>query len=150
MTIILPGGSRRELPAGEKLVLLDRTEEAGNYQVSADNEVSVFSVNVDPGEASFTRVSPPMPDKASPATTLSGNEELRTWLGRSRGYVPLWPYLLGAALLIFLAEGAFSNLTAARRAQGDSAGVRTGRLNQRRAGTPFRSEESSPRTGAST
>ena len=87
-------------------------------------------MNVDPRESNFTQIAPELLAKMVPHELVGGVDELRTWLGKSRGFVPVWPYLLAAVLLAFISEGWLSNVTAGHRAQGDATQIRTGRLNQ--------------------
>ena len=50
-----------------------------------------------------------------PGRVAAGSQGLREWREESRREVPLWPWLLGAAALVFLAEGWASAAAAKRR-----------------------------------
>ena len=50
-----------------------------------------------------------------PGRVVAGTQGIREWREEIRREVPLWPWLLGAAALVFLAEGKLSALAAQRR-----------------------------------
>ena len=133
-----PDGSIRNLPAGPRERLLERTEQPGIYEVTVGTQSVMFAVNVDPSESNLRPIAATALEKLVPLDQVAGVEALKQWLARSRGLVPLWPLLLGLALLVFCAEALLSNVMARRRAQGDEQHIKTGRLNRRRAGVQFR------------
>jgi len=63
-----------------------------------------------------------------PGRVMAGAQGLREWREASRREVPLWPWLLGAAALVFVAEGWASAAAARRRtaAAGGSTAVADG------------------------
>ncbi len=63
-----------------------------------------------------------------PGRVVAGAQGVREWREESRREVPLWPWLLGAAALVFLAEGWISAAAAKRRsaAAGGAAVVADG------------------------
>jgi hypothetical protein len=93
-----------------------------------------FAVNVDGGEGDLNGESPEALEKRLPHTSLTGLEELRAWLERSRGVAPLWPLLLSLAAVLFGVECVYSNLLARNRGQGEEGVIKTGRLARRRFG----------------
>lgn len=136
-----PDGKLLPPPAGEKGVLVERAEQSGFYKVSLPNGevVQEFAVNVDPRESNLRPIEPAALGKMISTEVVTGLEDLKLWLGRNRGLVPLWPFLLVLAFLVFAAEAVLANLLARDRSQADEQHIRTGRLNKRRMGTPFRS-----------
>ena len=144
LTVSLPDGSTLPLTLGERSTVLDRAPRAGHYRVGLPGQPSLleFDVNVPPRESALEPITESALDRITPHETITGPDALRAWLARSRGMVPLWPALLLLAALAFAAENVLSNLAARRRAQGAGAHIRTGRLNRRRPGSPFRAGES--------
>jgi hypothetical protein len=100
--------------------------------------VQQFAVNVDPRESNLAPMTEEALSRIIAHDDLTGLDALRLWLARSRGLIPLWPMLLALALLVFVGEAVYSNYLAGKRARGDEAQIKTGRLNRRRAGLPFR------------
>ncbi|HEY3897362.1 MAG TPA: BatA and WFA domain-containing protein [Chthoniobacter sp.] len=138
LTIKVPHGEVEPIAAGAPL--LERAEQAGFYEVSsaAEGLVHQFAVNVDPRESDLTPIADAALTRIIAHDNVAGTDALRLWLARSRGLVPLWPLLLALALAAFVGEGIYANYLAGKRAQGDEAQIKTGRLNRRRAGQPFR------------
>ena len=101
-------------------------------------------MNVPARESTLEPITESALGRITPHETITGPDALRAWLAQRRGMVPLWPALLWLAALAFAAEHVLSNLAARRRAQGDGAHIRTGRLNRRRPGSPFRAGEARP------
>ena len=140
LTVGLPDGSTLPLLLGEKTTVLDHAPLPGFYQVGTaeDPALMAFAVNVSDRESDLA----PMPEEAlqkiAPHESIAGLDNLRVWLSQSRGMTPLWPTLVLLAALAFAAEGVLSNLAARNRAQGGAAHIKTGRLNKRRMGSPFR------------
>ena len=144
LTLKLPDGTVTALPAGEKSVLKDRAETSGFYEAGPPQEpgLQVFAVNVDRRESDLNAITPDALQKIVPAETVAGLDELKLWLAKRRGVVPLWPALLLLALVVFAAEAVLANLLARNRSQGDEQPIKTGRLNKRRIGVSFRPAES--------
>ena len=140
LTLKAPDGSDSILPAGEKSVLSDCAATAGFYKVNTPTEIAaqVFAVNADRRESNLRAIGPAALKKIVSAETLAGPDELRLWMAKSRGVVPLWPALLLLALAVFAAEAILANLLARSRSQGDEPHIKTGRLNKRRIGVSFR------------
>jgi hypothetical protein len=136
--ITAPDGSIRQLPAGPKDALIPRAEQPGIYEAQAGDQTAMFAVNVDPAESNLHATDPAVLQKLIPHDDLLGIDALKQWLAKSQGVVPLWPLALALALAVFAAESLLSNVMAGRRAQGENHQIKTGRLNRRRAGTPFR------------
>ena len=144
----VPGGIAKDqalnvrLPSGETVVapvgqpLLDEAPLAGLYEATSakDGVVARFAVNVDGAEGDLNSESPEALEKRLPHTALTGMEELRGWLERSRGVAPLWPLLLVLAAVLFGVECVYSNLLARHRGQGEEGAIQTGRLAKRRFG----------------
>lgn len=142
LTVKVPHGDVQSIAPGAPL--LERAEQAGFYEVtsSAEGVVHQFAVNVDPRESNLTPITDEALSKIIAHDDLTGMDALKLWLARSRGLTPLWPLLLVLALVVFVAEAIYSNQLAGKRAQGDDARIKTGRLNRRRAGQPFREAQS--------
>jgi len=140
LAVKYPDGSTQELPAGERPWVVERAEESGFYEVSAPKEgtLQMPAVNADRRESDLKPIDPAALAQVVSAETISGIDDLRVWLARSRGTVPLWPLILLLALGAFAAEAIFANLLARNRAQGDAERIETGRLNKRRIGVSFR------------
>lgn len=100
-----------------------------------------IAVNVDRKESDLSAAPDEEVRGISGAETIAGLDELRSWLARSRGLIPIWPLVLIAALLLFAAEEILANWMARHRAQGAEDQIRTGRLNKRRIGVTFRPAE---------
>jgi hypothetical protein len=127
-------------PVAPGAALLERAEMAGFYEVSSATEgvLHQFAVNVDPRETNLTPITEDALIAIVPHERVVGVDALRLWLAQSRGLAPLWPLLLLLALLAFIGESIYSNFLASKRSQGDEEHIKTGRLNKRRAGQPFR------------
>ena len=140
LTLTLPDGSTQAVLLGQKANLLDTVNTSGFYQVGTALEPSLltFPVNVDPRESDLTPITEEALNHITPHETVVGPDNLRRWLSQSRGMLPLWPTLLALAALAFAAEGVYSNLAARHRSQGEETHIKTGRLNKRRVGSPFR------------
>ena len=140
MTITAPDGSTQSVQLGEKALLLEHVTQSGFYRVgtAADPALLTFDVNVDTRESDLTPISEDALNRIVAHEAVMGPENLRLWLAQSRGLIPLWPWLLGLLALVFAAESVLSNLAARHRSQGDETHIKTGRLNRRRAGSPFR------------
>ena len=138
LSLKTPGGDVQPLQAGA--LLLERAEQAGLYEVSSASEGQVhqFAVNVVPVESNLVPIAEERLQGIVAHESVRGVEALRLWLAQSRGMVPLWPLFLLLALLVFAGESVYSNLLARRRSQGDEEHIKTGRLNKRRQGQPFR------------
>ena len=143
LTVKYPDNSIKQLPPAERAQLVDRAEQIGFYEVGSAMEgtLRVFAVNTDRRESNLRAIRPAPLAKIVPSDPVSGLENLKTWLARSRGSVPLWPLLLLLALVAFAAEAILANLMARTRSQGDSERIKTGRLNKRRIGVAFRPAE---------
>ena len=143
LTVKYPDGSAHDVPAGEKSWIADRAELSGFYEVSSarDGTLQMVAVNADRRESDLKPMDSDALSKIVPAQTISGIDNLKLWLGRSRGTVPLWPVLLLLALATFAAEAILANIMARNRAQGDAERIGTGRLNKRRIGISFRPEK---------
>ncbi len=143
LTVKYPDGSTHDLPAGDKSQLVERTEQSGFYQVSSAKEgmLQIMAVNADRRESNLKAIDAPALAKIIPAETVTGIDNLKLWLARSRGNVPVWPVLLVLALLAFAAEAILANIMARNRSQGDTQHIQTGRLNKRRIGVSFRPVE---------
>jgi hypothetical protein len=143
VTVKYPDGSAHELPAGEKPWIVERAEKSGFYEVSAPKEgmLQMPAVNADRRESDLKQIDSAALSQVVQAETISGIDDLRIWLARSRGTAPLWPLILMLALAAFAAEGILANMLARNRAQGDTERIGTGRLNKRRIGVSFRPGE---------
>ena len=100
-----------------------------------------MAVNADRRESNLKPIDPAALAKILPVETITGIDNLKLWLARSRGNVPLWPALLVLLLLAFAAEAILANVMARNRSQGDAQHIQTGRLNKRRIGVSFRPSE---------
>ena len=140
LTLKIPGGNIQSVQPGAPL--MERVEKSGFYEVSSAGEglVYQFAANVDGSEANLSAISPETLVKIVPQETIVGLDALKLWLAQARGLVPIWPLLLLLALAVFAFESIYSNVMARRRAQGDEVHIKTGRLNKRRMGQPFRTE----------
>ena len=140
LTLTLPDSSTQALSLGQKPNLLDHAGASGFYQVGTAREPDLltFAVNVDPRESELAPITEDALARLVPHETVVGGDNLRRWLAQSRGMLPLWPTLAALAALAFAAESVYSNLAARHRAQGDDLHIKTGRLNKRRVGSPFR------------
>jgi hypothetical protein len=69
---------------------------------------------------------------------VTGTDNLRIFLEQNRGLVPLWPWALLLALVVFAVESFLANIMARNRSQAAEKHIRTGRLNKRRLFQPFR------------
>jgi len=141
LTLKTPHGAMIPLQSGGALV--DYADQAGFYQVlsATEGEVHQFAVNIDGREANLDPISDDALQKIVGHENVIGLDALRVWLAQSRGLKPLWPLLLVLALLLYAGESIYSNLLAKHRAQGEEAHIKTGRLNKRRFGQPFRAAE---------
>jgi len=140
LTVKYPDGSAHDVPAGERSQLVERTEQSGFYEVSSAKAgtLQMLAANADRRESNLKTIDAAALSKIIPNETVIGLDNLKLWLARSRGNVPLWPLLLMLALLVFAVEGILANIMARNRAQGDAAQIKTGRLNKRRFGIAFR------------
>ena len=140
LTITAPNGTVQSVQLGEKALLLEHAMQSKFYQVGtlADPALLTFGVNVDTNESDLTPISEDALTKITPHEAVASPDELRLWLTQNRGTIPLWPWLLGLLALAFAAESVLSNLAARHRSQGDNTHIKTGRLNRRRVGSPFR------------
>ncbi len=140
LTLTLPDGSTQAVLLGQKPNLLDHAGASGFYQVGTaqEPEMLTFPVNVDPRESELAPITDEALGRITPHEAVIGVDNLQRWLSQSRGMLPLWPTLLALAALAFAAEGVYSNLAARHRAQGEDTHIKTGRLNKRRVGSPFR------------
>jgi len=143
LAVKYPDGSSRDVPVGERSQLIPRAEQSGFYEVSSakSGALQMFAVNADRRESNLKAIDPATLSKIIPNETVIGLDNLKLWLARSRGNVPLWPLLLLLALLVFAAEGILANIMARNRSQGDATHIKTGRLNKRRPGVSFRPAE---------
>ncbi len=144
LTIKNPKGDLAAVQAGA--ALLEHAEQAGFYEVSSATEgvLHQFAINVDAQESDLTPITDEALKELVAHDAIVGVDALRVWLAQSRGLVPLWPLLLMLALAAFAGESIYSNLLAARRSQGDEDHIKTGRLNKRRMGQPFRDADTAP------
>ncbi len=131
------------IPIQPGAALLEYAEQAGFYSVVSptEGEVHQFAVNIDGKESSLDPINDESLNKIVTSETVTGLDALRVWLAQSRGLKPLWPALLLLALLLYAGESIYSNLLARHRAQGEESHIKTGRLNKRRFGQPFRAAE---------
>lgn len=148
LVVRYPDGSTHDLPAGDKTQLVERAEQSGFYEVSSAKEgtLEIMAVNADRRESNLKPIDPDVLSKIIPVETITGIDNLKLWLARSRGNVPVWPVLLVLALLAFAAEAILANVMARNRAQGDAQHIQTGRLNKRRIGVSFRPSEMEAKT----
>ena len=108
----------------------ERMLRSGLYDaLSADGEtIWSCAVNVRRAESDLRAVDAAKLDAFLPGKALAGEKGIREWRGEIRREVPLWPWLLGAAALVYLAEG-WASATAAKRrivaAGGQKGGART-------------------------
>ena len=140
LTLGLPDGTSLPLLLGERGVVLERAPLAGHYRVGPAGQPPLleFDGNTPARESALDPITEAALGRITPHETIAGPDNLGVWLARPRGMIPWWPALLGLAALLFAAEHVLSNLVARRRAQGAAASIRTGRLNRRRPGSPFR------------
>jgi hypothetical protein len=151
LVIGLPDGSTQPLLIGDRATILDRAPQVGFYEVGTAEERALvtFEVNTSPRESDLAAMPEDALQKIAPHDGVTGLDNLRLWLSQSRGMVPLWPALLLLAALAFAAESVLSNLAARHRAQGEESHIKTGRLNKRRVGSPFRAAAAEPAEAAS-
>ncbi len=81
------------------------------------------AVNVRRAESDLRPLDPAKLQAMLPGRVAAGAKGLREWLEESRREVPLWPWLLAAAALLFLTEGWVSATSAKRRMAAASGGV---------------------------
>jgi hypothetical protein len=138
LTVKTPNGE--PVSAAPGAALMERAEHSGFYEVSSPTEglLHGFVVNTDGRESQLAPLAGEALEKIVSHESVAGLDALRLWLARSHGLVPLWPLLLLVAVGVFFVESIYSNLLARRRAQGDEEHIKTGRLNKRRLGQPFR------------
>ena len=146
LTITAPDGTTQSVQLGGKAQLLEHVARSGFYQVgtASDPRLLTFAVNVDTKESELTPISEEALNQISPHELVSGRDNLQWWLTQSRGMMPLWPLMLGLLAVAFTAESVMSNLAARHRSQGDDTHIKTGRLNRRRVGSPFRGAAPKP------
>jgi len=138
LNLAWPDGSAHDIAAGAQPALLEHAEESGFYEARGGRESALYAVNVDRRESDLKPIDPAALDRIVPHETVAGLENLKFRLAQGRGLVPLWPGLLLLALAAYAAEAVLANTMAGKRSQGETAHIATGRLNKRRAGTPFR------------
>jgi hypothetical protein len=139
-----PVGGKWEVPARPSAVAitLPEAEQPGWYELTSRNGMEMLlAVNADRRESDLHAIDKASLLKMTPNEYIVGVDALKDWLAQSRGLVPLWPVLLLLGLGIFVAEAILSNVMARRRAQGAEQHIKTGRLNRRRSGNPFRVTE---------
>ncbi len=146
LTVVLPDGSSQPVSPGDHATLLEHAAQVGFYQVGTAREPALwsFEVNTSSRESELEPISEDALRQITPHESIAGLDNLRTWLAQSRGLVPLWPALVLLAALAFAAESVLANLAARHRAQGDETHIKTGRLNKRRMGSPFRPGAAEP------
>ncbi len=137
ITLWQPDGASRTRPADPgadgRTLLFERAEASGFYTAQAGSETALFPVNVNREESDPKAIAPEALEKLTAplqVVQLTGRDAFVQWLQKSKGLVPFWPFLLGAALLVFVLEAVLSNLVARRRAQGEAMTIPTGRLNR--------------------
>jgi len=140
LKMTFPDGAAHDIAAGTQSALVEHAEEPGFYEAHTGEQSALFAVNVDRRESDLKPIDPGVLDKIVPHELLTGVENLKLWLIQPRGLAPLWPELLVLALVAYGAESMLANAMAGKRSQGEDTRIATGRLNKRRAGTPFRAE----------
>lgn len=141
LRVTLPDNTTQPVLLGERTTIFEHAPQAGFYQVDTpeDPALLTFEVNTAAGESDLTPIAEDALKKIAPGhDSVAGLESLRAWLRQSRGLVPLWPVMVLLAAVAFAAESVYSNLAARSRAQGEETHIKTGRLNKRRIGSPFR------------
>ncbi|MBC8126020.1 MAG: BatA domain-containing protein [Gloeobacteraceae cyanobacterium ES-bin-144] len=73
------------------------------------------AVNIRRAESDIRPLESHILQQMLPGRLMTGGQGLRGWREELRREVPLWPWLLGAAALTFLAEGWLSSIAAERR-----------------------------------
>lgn len=103
-----PGADGRPLP---------RTLQGGVFDaVSKEGKTTWHcAVNVRRAESDLRALDSVKLQAMLPGRVVAGTQGIREWREEIRREVPLWPWLLGAAALVFLAEGKLSALAAQRR-----------------------------------
>lgn len=85
--------------------------------VSKDGQIRWrCAANTRRAESDLGPVAPAMLESMLPGRLAAGRQGVRKWSEETRREVPLWPWLLAAAALVFLLEGQASALAASRRA----------------------------------
>ena len=95
--------------------LHDAVSEAGKSQWSC-------AVNVRREESDLHPVNSEKLKATLPGRIASGSEGVRDWRDQIRREVPMWPWLLGVAVTVFLIEG-WASMRAARRRELAAGGV---------------------------
>lgn len=95
------------------------------------------AVNVRRSESDLRPVDSAKLQAMLPGRLIAGEQGIREWREETRREVPLWPWLLAAAALIFMMEGWASTVAAKRReaAAGSAPVTNRARMPGRRADT---------------
>jgi len=104
-------------PAPENGNAATRTLHSGLYDAVSKAGKTEWrcAVNVRRAESDLRPLESAKLQAMLPGRVVAGAQGLRQWREESRREVPLWPWLLGAAALVFLAEGWVSAAAARRR-----------------------------------
>ena len=142
-TVTLPNGVVQTLPANNTGVAVERTEQAGYYELGSPTEgvLQLYAVNTPLAESNLRVMEESALKKLVAHELATGTDGLRLALGKDRELTPLWPACLLAALLVFAAETMIANMMARHRSQAEQQTIQTGRLNKRRLGEVFRAPE---------
>ena len=73
------------------------------------------AVNVRRDESDLHPVEPAKLSSMLPGKLVAGQEGIREWREEVRREVPVWPWILAAAAMVYLAEGRMSARAAGRR-----------------------------------
>ena len=96
-----------------------RITHAGLHEgrVPGNDRVWRCAANVPRAESDLRPVEAAMLGKMLPGQLGTGAEGLRAWRDEMGREVPLWPWLLGAAALVFVTEGWWAARSGSRRAR---------------------------------
>ncbi|MEI8037538.1 MAG: VWA domain-containing protein [Verrucomicrobiota bacterium] len=104
-------------PAADDGTPHTRVTRSGLYPAVSSTGQTVWrcAVNVRRAESDLRPVAAATLQAMLPGRVAAGPQGIREWREESRREVPLWPWLLAAAALVFLLEGRASALAASRR-----------------------------------
>jgi hypothetical protein len=104
-------------PADEDGGVSGRAMRSGLFEAVAKDGESVWrvAVNVRRDESDLRPVEAAKLSSMLPGKVMAGQEAMREWREEVRREVPVWPWILAAAAIVYLAEGRMSARAAGRR-----------------------------------
>lgn len=104
-------------PAGRDGASITRALHAGIFEAVSKDEKPCWScaVNVRRAESDLRAVDSAKLQAMLPGKVIAGQQGVREWREETQREVPLWPWLLAAAALVYLAEGWLSARAASQR-----------------------------------